>query len=112
MAQWKWASYWQGLIGLLMLLSAPLLAQEGSSENRAAQFVGSDACVDCHIEEVAAWQGSHHDMAMRHADNASVLGDFNERSMIHQGEENRFFRKGDAYWVNIQGPDGKWLGTT
>ncbi|MDO6541629.1 multiheme c-type cytochrome [Photobacterium sanguinicancri] len=108
MAQWKWASGWLCFLSLAVLLNAPLLAQEANIESTQAQFVGSDACVDCHTEEAAAWQGSHHDMAMRHADSESVLGDFDDRSVIHLGESNRFFRKGDAYWVNIQGPDGKW----
>ncbi|WP_375792499.1 multiheme c-type cytochrome, partial [Vibrio crassostreae] len=41
-----------------------------------AKYVGSEACVDCHSAEVEAWQGSHHDMAMKHADDESVLGNF------------------------------------
>ncbi|WP_295902523.1 multiheme c-type cytochrome [uncultured Vibrio sp.] len=69
-------------------------------------FVGSDACIDCHQSQVTAWQGSHHDMAMKHAAEDSVLGDFDDHTVEYQGQPNRFFRKGDEFWVNIQGPDG------
>ncbi|PMH38102.1 deca-heme c-type cytochrome [Vibrio sp. 10N.286.49.C2] len=71
-----------------------------------AEFVGSDMCIDCHQEESQAWQGSDHDMAMKHASDDSVLGDFNNQTILHNGKPNRFFRKGDEFWVNIEGPDG------
>ncbi|MEZ8821329.1 tetratricopeptide repeat protein [Vibrio sp. 10N.222.54.A1] len=71
-----------------------------------ARYVGSEACVDCHSEEVAAWEGSHHDMAMKHATDESVLGDFNDQTFTHDGKPNRFFRKGEEFWVNIEGQDG------
>ena len=73
-----------------------------------ATYVGSEACVDCHSEEVEAWQGSHHDMAMKHATDESVLGDFNDQTVTHKGKPNRFFRKGEEFWVNIEGPDGQF----
>jgi len=78
------------------------------SSNLNATFVGSEACIDCHKNEVAAWQGSHHDMAMKHADKTSVLGDFDDVRVMHEGKENRFFQKGKEYWVNIEGPDGQF----
>lgn len=73
-----------------------------------AKYVGSEACVDCHSAEVEAWQGSHHDMAMKHADDESVLGNFDDQTVTHKGKPNRFFRKGDEFWVNIEGPDGQF----
>ncbi|WP_261904432.1 tetratricopeptide repeat protein [Vibrio fortis] len=88
-------------VWLLLLLSGYAVAQP-------ANYVGSETCIDCHAEQVEAWQGSHHDMAMKHADKASVLGDFGDVSVMHQGKENRFFRKGSEYWVNIEGPDGQF----
>lgn len=78
------------------------------SVNSNATFVGSQACIDCHKNEVEAWQGSHHDMAMKHADKTSVLGDFDDVRVMHEGKENRFFQKGKEYWVNIEGPDGQF----
>ncbi|MFM2626931.1 multiheme c-type cytochrome [Vibrio chagasii] len=78
--------------------------ESGSS----ATYIGSEACIDCHSAEVEAWQGSHHDMAMKHGKDDSVLGDFDNQTITHQGKPNRFYRKGDEFWVNIEGPDGQF----
>ena len=88
-------------VGLLLSLSSYVSAQP-------ANYVGSEACIDCHADQVEAWQGSHHDMAMKHADQESVLGDFDDVSVDHKGKQNRFFRKGAEYWVNTEGPDGQF----
>ena len=69
-------------------------------------FVGSQSCESCHEQETKAWQGSHHDKAMQHANDESVLGDFNDTELRYQNEVNRFFKKGDEYWVNIQDENG------
>lgn len=74
----------------------------------SATYIGSEACIDCHSAEVEAWQGSHHDMAMKHATDDSVLGNFDNQTITHQGKPNRFFRKGHEFWVNIEGPDGQF----
>ncbi|EGQ7938976.1 tetratricopeptide repeat protein [Vibrio vulnificus] len=71
-------------------------------------YVGSDACMGCHQNEVEAWRGSHHDMAMKHASDEAVLGDFNDHTFIYEGKSNRFYQKGEEYWVNIEGSDGQW----
>ncbi|WP_373944885.1 tetratricopeptide repeat protein [Vibrio chagasii] len=80
-----------------------------STENGSlATYIGSEACIDCHSAEVEAWQGSHHDMAMKHATDDSVIGNFDNQTITHQGKPNRFFRKGGEFWVNIEGPDGQF----
>jgi tetratricopeptide (TPR) repeat protein len=79
-----------------------------SMATHATEFVGSEACIDCHQEAYQSWQGSDHDMAMKHADDKSVLGDFNNATFKFEAETNRFFRKGDEFWVNIEGADGKF----
>ncbi|MGF1851042.1 tetratricopeptide repeat protein [Vibrio satsumensis] len=84
------------------------VGSEASHANSKATYVGSEACIDCHSAEVEAWQGSHHDMAMKHADDDSVLGNFDNQTVTHKGKPNRFFRKGDEFWVNIEGPDGQF----
>ncbi len=73
----------------------------------ATEYVGAKQCKNCHQQEYTLWQGSHHDMAMKHANKGSVLGDFNNVSLKFSEKKNRFFRKKKQYWVNIQGPDGK-----
>ncbi len=75
---------------------------------QAADYVGTDQCIDCHQAEHQQWQGSHHDMAMRHMDDDAVLGNFDNVSFEFDGKQNRFYRKGEQYWVNIEGPDGKF----
>lgn len=122
----QWACWKQALIGLAALVSFSLFAQETLSsqeplveqqvgtdtpksiDSSQLTYVGSEACIDCHKKETEAWQGSHHDMAMRHADAESVLGDFDDHTFTFKGKPNRFYRKGEEYWVNIQGPDGEW----
>jgi predicted CXXCH cytochrome family protein len=69
-------------------------------------FVGSAACTGCHQDETERWSGSHHDLAMQGADEATVLGDFNETEFRYADVTTRFFRRDDGYWVRTDGPDG------
>ncbi|WP_192022677.1 tetratricopeptide repeat protein [Shewanella sp. WPAGA9] len=78
------------------------------SITQAAEFVGTDQCIDCHQTEYKDWQGSHHDMSMRHANAESVLGNFDNTSLTVKGEVYRLFKIDDQYWVNTKGPDGKF----
>ncbi len=71
-----------------------------------ATYVGSEACIDCHSAEVEAWQGSLSDAAMKHASDESVLGDFNDQTVAHDGKPNRFFRKGDDFGSISKGQTG------
>ncbi|WP_194436025.1 multiheme c-type cytochrome [Vibrio fluminensis] len=105
--QWTLAVRW---IGLLFWLLATGLANAESvnAQPQANQYVGSEVCRDCHQEQAEAWQGSHHDMAMKHADPLSVRGNFADATVKFNNQDNRFFMRGDEYWVNIQGPDGQY----
>jgi len=71
------------------------------------QYVGTDACADCHAAETKAWRGSHHDLAMQEATPETVLGDFAAADFEHNGERTSFARKGDAFFVTTPGPDGE-----
>jgi len=51
-------------------------AAVSDSLNKAAYYIGNKTCATCHQIEYKAWRGSHHDKAMRHASDQSVLGDF------------------------------------
>jgi len=44
---------------------------------------------------------------MRHATADAVRGDFNDASIVFDGQVSRFFMKGAQYWVNIAGPEGQ-----
>ncbi len=77
-----------------------------ASDASVATFVGSAACVGCHQTEAKLWHGSHHEQAMDHATEKSVLGNFNDASFDYYGVRSRFFRKDGKFLVETDGPDG------
>jgi tetratricopeptide (TPR) repeat protein/ssDNA-binding Zn-finger/Zn-ribbon topoisomerase 1 len=84
---------------------APVLAPPAALP--AATYTGREACGACHANELKAWQGSHHDLAMQLPDPASVLGDFETAKFEHAGVTSTFFRRDGKYFVRTDGPDGK-----
>ncbi|RFQ33565.1 tetratricopeptide repeat protein [Pseudomonas sp. ATCC 13867] len=72
-----------------------------------ASFVAEQQCQGCHQAQTKDWQGSHHQQAMKPASEGNVLGDFEGVTFKGEVETTRFFRKGDEYWVNTPGNDGK-----
>jgi len=82
----------------------------GSDGSGASSFVGSEACAGCHQAEASLWRSSQHSHAMAHADDKSVLGDFNDASFDYYNVRSHFFRKDGQFFVETDGPDGK-LGT-
>ncbi len=73
-----------------------------------ATFVGSETCAGCHQSEAKLWQGSQHQLAMAHATDKSVLGDFSDATFDYFGTKSRFFRKDGKYLVETDGTDGKF----
>ena len=69
-------------------------------------FVGSESCAVCHAGATAAWRGSHHALAMQEATAATVLGDFTGATFTKDGVTSRFYREGDDFFVETDGPDG------
>jgi predicted CXXCH cytochrome family protein len=90
-----------------------LFGAKRSPEARAAEtaaapaYVGSEACAGCHQAEAKLWNGSHHQLAMGHATEKSVLGDFANATFEHYGVKSRFFRRDGKFLVETDGPDGK-----
>ena len=82
--------------------SAPVVAEATTSAH-----VGAAVCSECHAAETAAWRGSHHDLAMQPANASTVLGDFGGAKFSHFGVVSTFFKRGDQFFVNTDGPDGK-----
>jgi tetratricopeptide (TPR) repeat protein len=76
-------------------------------DSMAATFVGRDACVNCHQSETAAFHGSHHDKAMDIATDETVIGDFDDATIEHDGITSRMFRRDDAFMINTEGPTGQ-----
>jgi len=70
-------------------------------------FTPNQVCAECHEKEFREWQGSDHDLAMQPANEETVRGDFGDVSFTHFGVTSRFFRRGDKFVVNTEGPDGE-----
>ena len=73
----------------------------------AATFVGSGQCASCHAKAFSGWQVSQHAVAMQHASEHSVRGDFNDAAYTYQGVTSTFFRRDGKYFIRTDGPDGR-----
>ncbi|MGI9223231.1 MAG: tetratricopeptide repeat protein, partial [Woeseiaceae bacterium] len=99
----------------VIVLSVPYYvyrqSQEGAIEEPPpvshSTFVGREQCIECHTEAYESWLGSHHDDAMDHANDDTVLGDFNDAEFEYEGITTRFFREDDGFFVNTEGPGGE-----
>ena len=91
------------LVGLAVFGTGLGLAQSPE----APRYVGSQSCAECHDTISDAWSKSHHALAWQPPDSSSVIGDFNDVRFEHNGITSRFFRRGDAFVVETDGPDGK-----
>ena len=72
----------------------------------AGGYVDNARCVSCHAAEAVAWKTSQHFKAMAHANEETVLGDFNDTTFTHDGVTSRFFRRNGGFFVSTDGPDG------
>ena len=105
--------YWLVAAGLLIaaaiaLVSADWYLAEPPMAVVDASYVGRSACIDCHEAEHDEFVGSHHDRAMELATDEAVIGDFDNAEFERLGVRTRFFRRGDEFWVNTEGPDGEY----
>jgi predicted CXXCH cytochrome family protein len=96
-----------GAGGLASQVLAPVLLDELRGADPAATFAGSEACGGCHQAETKLWQSSHHKLAMDHASDKSVLGNFADASFDYHGVHSRFFRRDGKFLVETDGADGK-----
>ena len=95
-------------VNQLSAVLALVLILYGSISNvQAATHVGRDVCVECHAEQVELWQGSHHDLAMQHVNDETVLADFSNAKFTYAGITSTFYKKNNKFMVRTDGPDGK-----
>ncbi|MFQ5931528.1 MAG: tetratricopeptide repeat protein, partial [Nitrospiraceae bacterium] len=73
---------------------------------QTATYVGGQACAGCHQREYDLWSGSHHDLAMQEATEATVLGDFNNAKFTYHGLTSTFTKRDGKFFVRTDGPDG------
>ena len=99
----------------IIVVSVPLYVARESQRDVAespavetvAGFVGREKCIDCHEGAYELWVGSDHDNAMDIANEQTVLGDFNDAELEHDGITSRFYRKDDGYFVFTEGAGGE-----
>ncbi len=70
-------------------------------------YVGRSACIECHQDQSEAFALSHHDLAMDLATDLSVVGNFDDATIEHDGITSRMFRDGDRFMVHTEGEDGE-----
>ena len=83
--------------------ATPTPREPAAAPPRASQeppaYTGTAACIGCHPDAGAAWQGSDHDRAMEPATPATVLGAFEGQRLELDGQEWQFLRRGDEFVV-------------
>ena len=79
----------------------------GARQTAPLSYTGSTACESCHAQEFAAWQGSHHALAMQVASDDTILGDFSGVTFEHAGVTSTFFRKDGTHFVRTDDENGE-----
>ncbi|MGL6110413.1 MAG: hypothetical protein ACRC2B_09980, partial [Rubrivivax sp.] len=88
--------------------ATPLPASvDNAASPSPATYVDNAQCLGCHQDAANAWKQSHHARAMAPPNEQTVRGNFDNTQFRHQGVTTRFFRRGEKYVVNTDGPDGK-----
>jgi len=102
------------VLTLVILLLYPLYLlkhqyfTKKQSDKPAYSYVGKKVCIECHETEYNDWRGSDHDRSMDVANDATVLGDFNDAVLVSKnGVTHRMFRNGKKFMVHTDGEDGK-----
>ncbi len=105
------------LIPMLGLLSVIYCSCTDSTETEVkdsnyhpihkASFVGGQTCIECHEKEYNDWIGSHHEQAMKIANDSTVLGDFNNATFEHFGVKYEFYKENGNYMVKAEDANGK-----
>ena len=89
------------------MLALSLLVSQVIAQTSQSEYVGRDVCRSCHEKQDALWQGSHHDLAMQHANDETVLGDFSNTAFSYGGITSKFYKHDDKFMVRTDGADGK-----
>lgn len=75
--------------------------------NENSTYVGDQSCKECHKGEHKEWTKSHHYMSMLPPSEKTVKGNFDNVTLTADGVTSRFFKKGNKYFINTEGEDGK-----
>ncbi len=99
-------SIWLLLLILVRCQNEKSETTETVSDNIHDGYVGEASCVSCHQTEYQDWLGSHHDWAMKEANEKTVLGNFNNQSVRLDGVDYSFVTDGGEYKVHVQEING------
>ncbi len=77
--------------------------------NRASEvsYIGTEQCASCHRQAYSDWKLSDHSKSMALASSESVLGNFDNSTVIFHNIKNRFYKEGTKYFVETIGSDGE-----
>ncbi|HEY4953806.1 MAG TPA: cytochrome c3 family protein [Gemmatimonadaceae bacterium] len=107
---WRQAAVVVALAAIALLIyavSRRVGATREPADSAPAKFVGAARCATCHASEYADWKTSQHSIAMQYARPTTVLGRFDSTKFTQPGVTSTFFRRGDRYFVNTEGADGR-----
>ncbi|QSP95803.1 tetratricopeptide repeat protein [Marinobacter salinisoli] len=99
----------QACLLALLGLSLPFYSASANSpslSNNSQGYAPVESCGQCHQSQQESWRHSDHAWSMQPANNASVLGDFDDVEFDDGSVQASFFQRGDQYWVNIEGKVG------
>ncbi len=82
-------------------------SESANRHNNSPHYVGKEACTECHVTEYNEWKGSDHDLAMDYANDTTVLGDFNNATLVRNGQEHKCYKKNNHFFVYTDGEDGQ-----
>lgn len=96
------SAYWRQLTLACLILGSNFIlptCAESVKGVDVAEYIGAQACVDCHQREAELWKGSDHFAAMAEMSPENVLAEFDGLSREFHGSKYRFYREGEHYWV-------------
>ncbi len=93
------------LVAVALLVSA--IGQVNADPVEPPQFVTSEKCRACHVQEFEDWSDSHHAWAWREPTRDNVLGDFDNAVLVHNEFSYRFQTEGATFFIIADGPDGE-----
>ncbi|WP_171231600.1 cytochrome c3 family protein [Ruegeria sp. HKCCA4812] len=82
------------------------LAIAGEVQAQTAEYVGSDQCTDCHLQEAEAWAASHHALAWTDPADGAVVADFNGTRFDHDGMSVQFKNEAGSFSARVTEKDG------
>lgn len=73
---------------------------------QAAEYVGTETCKSCHVNEWQNWTGSHHQLAMAEASESTVLADFNNTEFRHNDTLSKFRKEDGSFYISTENAVG------